>query len=276
MHTSEIPNDVTGISSLIDRYDSFVFDQWGVLHDGNSLYPGVLAVLHQLQERNKEVLILTNSSKTAGRNIDRLARRFGLPASLYKALISSADIVRDWSDGAYPIDGARHRSVLVLADEGDEQLLAGVKADIVEDIDAAESVVLLSLPVTDDIGDHEDWMSTAVRRGIPIVAPSCDLHTVRPDGVHLGMAGIMDEFQRLGGTVHNVGKPTGHIYARCRRQLTTKEPARVLMVGDQIASDIVGAHAQGWHGLLVRTGAGEEALRAAGQGPHYTLDTLRW
>lgn len=276
MHTSEAQNDVTGISSLIDQYDSFVFDQWGVLHDGNSLYSGVLAVLHELQQRNKEVLILTNSSKSAGRNIDRLARRFGLPPSLYKALISSADIVHDWSDGAYPIDGARHRSVLVLADEGDEQLFAGVEADIVEDIDAADSVVLLSLPVTDGIGDHRDWMSRAIRRGIPIVAPSCDLHTVRPDGVHLGMAAIMGEFLRLGGTVHNLGKPTDHIYMRCKRQLTTNEPDRVLMVGDQIASDIVGAHAQGWHGMLVRTGAGEEALRTARQDPNYILDTLRW
>ena len=39
-----------GVRNLADRYEAFILDQWGVLHDGTNAYPGVHEVLHHLAE----------------------------------------------------------------------------------------------------------------------------------------------------------------------------------------------------------------------------------
>lgn len=274
-HQGDPAVSLDGFAELIDRYQAFVLDQWGVLHDGNQLYAGVRPFLAELQSSGKEAVILTNSSKSSVRNIDRLATRFGLTRDQYGALISSADFIHDWLSGIYLMDNlAAPRSVFVLADEGDEQLLDNLEVTIVERVEDAEAVLVLSLPVTDTIRHHQEWMELAVRSGLPLVCPSNDLHTVRPDGVYAGMASIIGRYSTLGGTIHNTGKPEQHMFVRCVQEIGEVEPSRVLMVGDQIESDIVGARAQGWHTVLVASGAGRQALGTGAVRPDYLADSL--
>ncbi|MFG2109687.1 TIGR01459 family HAD-type hydrolase [Micromonospora chersina] len=275
-----IPETLPGFGPLVDRYDAFVLDQWGVLHEGNQLYPGVLPFIEELRQRGKEIVILTNSSKSATRNRDRLRTRFGLPPTAYDSLVSSADLIRQYLDGELTLAGLPAqppRRVFVIADEGDEQLLDGCDVVSVADIDAAEAVVVLSVPAGSTVAEHRDWLEHAARRRLPLLCPSCDLHTVRPDGVYLGMAELLLRYRELGGPLHNLGKPHHHVYDVCRRALSTTDPARILAVGDQIASDVAGARAQGWATALVLTGAGTAALEAGGAPhPDHVVRTLTW
>ena len=41
-------NHVSGLEALHSRYDTFLVDAWGVLHDGTGCYPGVKHCLEQL------------------------------------------------------------------------------------------------------------------------------------------------------------------------------------------------------------------------------------
>ncbi len=273
---TDAPAVLEGLGAIMDRFDVFVVDQWGVLHEGNLLYEGVGPFLETVNRAGKEVLILTNSSKSAARNIQRLEDRFGLARTQYHDLISSADIIREWLAGTFVIEGlAIPRSVFVLADEGDEQLLSGLGLDTSANVHEAGAVVLLSLPVTDTIEDHLPWMITALERQLPLVCPSSDVHTVRPDGVYAGMNSVISRYLQLGGVVHNVGKPSRHVYDRCRQRMRTVSPSRVLMVGDQIASDVVGARAQGWSTVLVQSGAGRSSLTGSAILPDYVVEMLR-
>jgi len=280
MDCSGIPGETTvvlpGLGAVINRFDVLVLDQWGVLHEGNRLYEGVLPFLDEAKRVDKEVFILTNSSKSAARNIQRLEDRFDLARTRYNDLISSADIIREWLEGSFAIEGLSvPRSVFVIADEGDEQLLSGLRVAITTDIELADAVVLLSLPVTDKAEDHLSWMISGVGRRLPLICPSSDVHTVRPNGVYAGMNSIILRFLQLGGDVHNVGKPSRYVYDRCREQMKAVKPSRVLMVGDQIASDVVGARAQGWSTALVQSGAGRSALAGSKILPDYVTESLR-
>ena len=40
-----------GISVIADRYDGYVLDLWGVVHDGRKPYPGVPEALAELKAR---------------------------------------------------------------------------------------------------------------------------------------------------------------------------------------------------------------------------------
>ena len=43
-----------GFAALAERYDGFVLDLWGVIHDGVHLYPGVADTLGRLKALGKE------------------------------------------------------------------------------------------------------------------------------------------------------------------------------------------------------------------------------
>ncbi|MEU6445137.1 HAD hydrolase-like protein, partial [Streptomyces sp. NPDC047046] len=48
-----------------------------------------------------------------------------------------------------------------------------------------------------------------------------------------------------------------------------------LMVGDQVASDVVGAQSQGWDTALVKTGAGQLASELSAVRSDYVIEELR-
>jgi ribonucleotide monophosphatase NagD (HAD superfamily) len=50
-----------GIAPLAERYDGFILDLWGVLHDGRHPMPGALDALAHLREAGKRIVILSNA-----------------------------------------------------------------------------------------------------------------------------------------------------------------------------------------------------------------------
>lgn len=268
-----------GFTSLIPQYDAFVLDQWGVLHDGNAIYPGVADFLQMLRRDAKKILVVTNSSKSNERNKNRLRDQFGLPPTSYDELISSAQLLRDYLDSKRPsaADG-RLTKVFVVADEGDEVLLDDVAAQVVHDIELADVVALLSSLPGRQPAEHLFWITVAASKELPVLCPSADSHTVRPNGVALGMQGIIAECQRRGIQVMNFGKPSRGIYEHCQEFLGDVDPERVLAVGDQIPSDIAGAHGAGWGTALVETGAGKSSMQQLGAeyvAPDFVVPELR-
>ncbi len=43
------------ISKISAQYDGYLIDLWGVTHDGQRPFPGVIDALTHLQEQNKQV-----------------------------------------------------------------------------------------------------------------------------------------------------------------------------------------------------------------------------
>ena len=56
---------LNGFSSLIDRYDAFIVDLWGVLHDGVAAFPDALDCLGRMKRAGKTVIILSNAPRRA-------------------------------------------------------------------------------------------------------------------------------------------------------------------------------------------------------------------
>ncbi|MFX6760178.1 hypothetical protein ABTH30_25075, partial [Acinetobacter baumannii] len=56
-----IPVNLRGLAPIADRYDGFILDVWGVLHDGERLYPGVDNALQRLKAAGKRIVLLSNA-----------------------------------------------------------------------------------------------------------------------------------------------------------------------------------------------------------------------
>lgn len=65
---------INNISEISQKYDAIVFDQWGVLHDGNLAYEGVIACLEDLKKSNTRLAVLSNSGKRSEPNAKRILK----------------------------------------------------------------------------------------------------------------------------------------------------------------------------------------------------------
>lgn len=54
---------VPGLAAIADRYDAFLLDQFGVLHDGAKPLPGAVACFEALAAMDKKLIVLSNTSR---------------------------------------------------------------------------------------------------------------------------------------------------------------------------------------------------------------------
>ena len=52
-----------GLRSIVNEFDLFFIDIWGVVHNGISLYPDAIKVLENLKSKNKDYILLTNAPR---------------------------------------------------------------------------------------------------------------------------------------------------------------------------------------------------------------------
>jgi 4-nitrophenyl phosphatase len=77
---------------------AFIFDLDGCVYIGNTLVPGVQAVLQTLRERGRRILFLTNNSREAGEELQVKLVRLGISArreEILSAVEVAAPFVRD-------------------------------------------------------------------------------------------------------------------------------------------------------------------------------------
>ncbi|MBV5332427.1 hypothetical protein JZU54_02420, partial [bacterium] len=86
------PTMVDGLSSplILDNYDTFLLDMWGVMHDGRAPYEGVLRAVRKLKESGKRLILLSNSSKRR-EDAERMLVELGFdPADFHDIVTSQA------------------------------------------------------------------------------------------------------------------------------------------------------------------------------------------
>jgi HAD superfamily hydrolase (TIGR01459 family) len=261
---------ISGLRAIVAEADAFLLDQFGTLHDGVALYPGVADAMAMLRAAGKRLIILSNSGRRSGPNIARLSR-IGLPPDSYDGFLSSGEVA--WRLLARPTHPAlaAARRCLVLSRGADAEALEGLALEQTDDAAAADLVLLLGSEA-DRIGldAYRDRLAPAARRGILCLCGNPDRTMVLADGGLAPAAGrIAELYAEMGGPVLSIGKPGAAIYDAAFALLQpmlgrSVDRARVWAVGDSLEHDVAGAAAQGCRSLLVLTGIvadqGEAAL----------------
>ena len=55
--------DNSGLKSIVDKYDLFFIDIWGVIHNGVSLFKKSIKCLDELDDLGKKYILLTNAPR---------------------------------------------------------------------------------------------------------------------------------------------------------------------------------------------------------------------
>jgi HAD superfamily hydrolase (TIGR01450 family) len=280
---------LTTIRELAEKYGTLLFDSYGVLVNESHGLPGALELIRWLERSDKSYFIVTND---ASMSIPTRTRKFvqqGVPVPPERIINSGLLIPRYVKE-----NGLTGAPTLVFGspDAVDYVRQGGAKLLPLEEAESATVFVL-----ADDGGF--DWrpgmntlLSALYRRagaGLPVklLLPNPDLVYPTGDRQYSFAAAslvVMVEaaLERLFGpredlTFTRLGKPFSPIFEEARRRAGG---GSMVMIGDQIETDIMGANAFGIPSAIVTTGigrlrtVGEASALPGAQRPTYLLTSI--
>lgn len=244
-----------GMRSLAPRYDGFILDLWGVVHDGTAPYPGVLDCMRRLITAGKRIVLLSNAPRRAEDVVRRIAA-IGVPRELYHTVMSSGE--EAWQhlfrreDPFYRDLGRR---CLHIGSERDLEMREGLDLAFAEN-PAEADFILNTGPAgwEDTIEGYRPVLAAARARDLPMVCANPDLVVVHRGRPALCAGALAEAYEATGGRVRWHGKPYGSVYDSCLDLLAAPDRRRVLAIGDSLRTDIAGAHGAGIDSLLIAGG----------------------
>jgi HAD superfamily hydrolase (TIGR01450 family) len=275
----------TTIPALLERYDVFFLDAYGVLVQSSGPLPGAAAFLARLRDAGKTVLLLSNDASRSRETTLNRYQGFGLPIAADQILTSGMLLVDHYA--AHGLQGA---ATMVMGTEDSEQYVRAAGGRVVPVGDDSAEVLVIG----DD--DGYDFLPT-VNRAISVLLNRLDrglrTHLVSPNPDLIFPAGpgaygitsgaivpIIEAVLRVrapGGEhrFHQLGKPYAPMFAAAMTRVPQHDRSRIVMVGDQIMTDIKGASDFGLDSVFVETGIGRRAdTRVHGVTPTWVMASV--
>jgi HAD superfamily hydrolase (TIGR01459 family) len=275
---------MTLFSDIAQNYDAFLCDLWGVIHDGDELYPGVLEALEALYLQGKKLVFLSNAPRLASSVTSRMDA-MGVKREWYHAAMTSGEAaVRYLNQPDTPF--APTASYYYLGLEKDAALLDHIPQKRVETLSEADFILNGNF---EELGqtypDIEPIVQEAADRQLPMLCINPDLEVTKLDGTQILCAGyIAEKYKKLGGTVEYIGKPYSTIYEFGMELLDHPPKSQVLMIGDNVLTDIKGANDFGIDSVFITQGilqnqkssdqSAEDYCEKAGVSPTYITQSL--
>jgi HAD superfamily hydrolase (TIGR01459 family) len=261
---------IDGVAALAARYDGWILDLWGVLHNGQQPYPGVVDCLQRLKRAGKRLVILSNAPRRVDAVVVRIGE-IGIPPDAYDAVFTSGEdawrhLRQRGEAGAEPFYRDLGRRCFHLGPDRDRGLMTDVPIDVVQEIAAADFVLATGVIEREDTLEQYDARLRQMRaRGLPMICANPDLVVVNAGKRELCAGALAQRYEELGGTARYHGKPYASTYEEVFGLLPGIAKRRILAVGDSLRTDMAGAKAAGIAGLLILGGIHAEEFALSGR-----------
>jgi glycerol-1-phosphatase len=250
-------------------FDGLILDLDGVVWVGPDPVPGSVDAIAGLRESGVQIVFLTNDSRSSRAEYAARLTHLGISAEPSQVVTSGSALARYVVEQEGP--GARVFAI------GSPMF----KAELTENgLTLSEARTALSAKAV-AVGVHDGFnydelrtAAQAVRRGANLYAAGRDATFPMPDGPWPGAGSVVAAVEVAGGTrAINVGKPEPFAFDIARSVL--RNCRRVGVVGDTLASDIVGGKRAGLGTVLVLTGTcTEDDVAASAVQPDTVLPNL--
>ena len=247
---------ITSISSIADNYDYFLFDQWGVLHDGSNVFEDAKDCLIKLKQKEKKIILISNSSKLT--EFTRLnLKNLGIDDSLYDHSITSGQIASD----SFQKDIFNQYGEKCFPMSLSIEKIKMFKLKTVKSIKNANFVLIADIKPNSNLFDITDDLKIMMDLKIPLVCTNPDFQVDNMGSLEMCGGTIAQLYEDMGGTVHRYGKPYQPIYSYIINKFKIKSSKNVIAIGDSFNHDILGAMKQGFDSLFIENGIHREDMK---------------
>lgn len=282
MHSMTDFTDISGLGEIAENYDALLCDLWGVVHNGAISFPDACQALERFRAERGPVILITNSPRPSAAIPEQLDQ-VGVVGEIFDAIVTSGDATMN--ELARRAPGPAFK----LGPDRDDVIYENLSMNFTE-LKDAEFISCTGL-FNDDTETPDDYraiLSEAADMGLSMVCANPDVQ-VKRDGKLIYCGGALAQlYDQIGGKVIYAGKPHPPIYELSRAWV--EEIAgydipkdRILTIGDNIFTDLLGAQQEDYDCLFIQDGLHESnagklkaLLTEHGISARYMADGLRW
>ncbi len=257
---------IDSLSIVLNLYDVFILDQWGVMHDGYYGYDNAIKTVEKLIAENKQLIIISNSSKRKISSINKL-NNLGFKKDHFMEVMTSGEMI--WQEISHSINnyGSNLKNCFHIYDsskeDGLEFRIGLEKFNFVSNVNDANFILACTPFENTEPIDYIPILKDALDMNIVMFCANPDFITIAKnnDKNIYCMGTIASLYENMGGKVVILGKPSKEIYEESCKKIEIFDQRRILAIGDSLDHDILGANNFGIDSILITSGIHKELFK---------------
>ncbi len=233
----------TGLNKIVNHFDLFYIDIWGVLHNGIKLNEEAVNVLSKLDDLGKEYVLLTNAPRP---NLDviKFLNKLGLDEEKSSKVYTSGQVSLNYLNNEKK--GSKFFHLGTARDFGLFNNFISLKQDKIENADYLLCTGLFE--EKEELEFYKNLLSQYTEKEMVCTNP--DLIVYKGEVQEYCAGSIAKVYEKMGGKVKYFGKPYPMVYQQSSNPVNKK----VLCIGDNLNTDIKGANIQNFDSLFILNG----------------------
>ena len=267
--------DSEGLRSIVEDYDLFFIDLWGVVHNGIELHEDAVHTLSKISEAKKNYILLTNAPRP-NKIVKIFLGKLGLDKSIREKVFTSGEAALGYLKKNYISQKFYH-----IGPSRDFDLFIDFKNEKTEDI--SKSNYLLCTGLYDQQDQDLNFYKELLRNSISkkMICTNPDIIVDRGKKREYCAGSVAITFEKLGGEVIYFGKPYAEVY----NQAIKSNKEKIIAIGDNLRTDIKGANSMNYDSLVITSGIHkkefekegiEKVLRNYNVKSTFSQSTLKW
>tara|TARA_Y100000816_G_scaffold41148_1_gene25850 strand:- start:79 stop:897 length:819 start_codon:yes stop_codon:yes gene_type:complete len=243
--------DKEGLRSIVDNYQLFYIDLWGVIHNGINLHIEAIKTIKEITKNNKEYVLLTNAPRPNSA-VKNFLEKMGLEKQIRDHVFTSGDAALN-----YIKNNLNKKNFFHIGPPRDFDLFRDFKKDKSENINKSDYILCTGLfdDHNKDLNYYKDLLEKNLEKKMICTNP--DLIVDRGNIRELCAGSVAIVFEKMGGEVIYFGKPYPEVY----NQAINNKDKKVLSIGDNLNTDIKGANLLNFDSLLISNGIHKNELK---------------
>ena len=250
--TKNLDND--GLRSIIENYDIFYIDLWGVVHNGISLHKKAIETLEEISRAKKEYVLLTNAPRPS-ETVKSFLKEMGMDSKIREKVYSSGEAALSYLKKHYLDKKFYH-----IGPPKDFDLFLNFKKNKTEEINQSSYLLCTGLFTRKDEGLNYYKELLKTHKDKKMICTNPDLIVDRGEKRELCAGSIALVFEKMGGEVIYFGKPFPEVY---NHSIDYKNK-KALSIGDNLNTDIKGANLLNFDSLIISSGIHKKEIKLEG------------
>ena len=246
--------DKEGLSSIVDDYQLFYIDLWGVVHNGISLHEEAIKALKEITKKNKDFILLTNAPRPNS-SVKFFLEKLGMEKEIRDHVFTSGEAALN-----YLKKNLLDNFFFHIGPPRDFDLFKDFEKMKSDKIENSEYILCTGL-----LDDHEvnlQYYSELFEKNLEkkMICTNPDLIVDRGNTRELCAGSVAMVFEKMGGEVVYFGKPYPEVY----NQSIDNKDKKILSIGDNLNTDIKGANILNFDSLIISNGIHKNEIEEKG------------
>ena len=246
--------DKDGLSAIVDNYQLFYIDLWGVIHNGIFLHDKAIKTLKEITKINKDYILLTNAPRPNSA-VKSFLRKMGMEEEITDHVFTSGEAALNYLKKNFLNSTFFH-----VGPPRDFDLFKDFKKMKSDNIKNSEYILCTGLfdNHNKDLKFYKDLFSKDLKKKMICTNP--DLVVDRGNERELCAGSVAMVFEKMGGEVVYFGKPYPEVY----NQSIDNKNKKILSIGDNLNTDIKGANLLNYDSLIISNGIHKNEIKEKG------------